>query len=152
MQTRDCKDVDAQFARKKPCVDCPFRNDGKALKLAEGRLESILGGLLSQADGTFHCHETVYKEGNENFDANGNYAPTEIHQCAGAASVMQKLGQDTQIVQVAMRMGIIKHDHYEKSHPLTIDPNALDREAIHKSISQRREEVVNQVKEKLLIR
>ena len=46
---------------KKPCFDCPFRNDEKAIPLMKGRIEEIAGGLLEDNDSSFNCHNAQTK-------------------------------------------------------------------------------------------
>lgn len=119
-------EVDNQFSLKKPCADCPFRNDGAAIELMPGRKEEILAGLLTGASQSFACHKTVHRDDGRNFDDEGNYAPVSVSQCPGAAAVARKLGRDTVMAQIAIRLGVIASDHFDKALSLTIDLGDLD--------------------------
>jgi len=118
--------VKHQFDLRKPCANCPFRNDSKAIDLQPGRREQIIEDLLSGKQTTFHCHKTVYREDGRNHDEDGNYVPADVCQCPGAMAVARKFGRDTVMVQVATRLGAIPHDHYDDALPLTLEPEDLD--------------------------
>lgn len=109
-----------QFSLTKPCANCPFRNDEQAIELEVGRKEQIIEELLSGVAPTFHCHKTVYRKDGRNFDDEDNYRPVDVCHCPGAAAVSKKYGRDTAMVQVATRLGYIRHDHYDEALPLTI--------------------------------
>lgn len=115
-----------QFAVRKPCANCPFRADGGAIDLQAGRREQILGDLLSQRASTFHCHKTVYRSDDRNFDDEGDFKPQDVAHCAGAAAVVQKLNRDMQSVQLAIRLGVIPEDHYADAHTETLGPADID--------------------------
>lgn len=121
------------FALKKPCEDCPFRNDDKAVELSPGRREEIMEGLLSGQDSAFHCHKTVYRAGASNFNEEGEYKPKDVAMCAGAMALAKKLGRDPQMVQIAERLGWIKEGHYDEAASEVIDPSDLniDRRKVH---------------------
>ncbi len=127
--------MEKQFALKKPCANCPFRNDKDAIELAPGRKEQIIEDLLSGTQSTFHCHKTVYREDGRNFE-DEQYKPVDVCQCPGAAAVARKFGRDTAMVQIASRLGVIAPDHYDEALPLTIDPSELkvDLQRCHLSI------------------
>ncbi len=119
-----------QFAVRKPCANCPFRNDDHAIPLQPGRRESIIEGLLSGQHETFSCHATVYRKDGRNHDENENYRPVDVSVCPGAAAVARKFGRDLTIVQLATRLGFIPYEHYDEALPLTLEPEDLpiDRE------------------------
>ncbi|MCH8552503.1 MAG: hypothetical protein LAT62_11235 [Natronospirillum sp.] len=108
------------FSVTKPCANCPFRCDGNAIDLAPGRRDDILNGLLRGGDPTFSCHKTVYRNDGRNFAEEGAYDPTDVSVCAGAEAVLEKIGRNSQIVQIAKRLGVIAPDHYHLAHPQTI--------------------------------
>lgn len=110
------------FSLRRVCQNCPFRKDAQAIDLAEGRKEQIIEDLLSGKSTTFHCHKTVYREGADNFDEEGNYRPNDVMMCPGAMAVARKLGRDPQMIQVAERMGWIEPDHYAEAMSETLDP------------------------------
>lgn len=118
--------MEKQFSLKKPCANCPFRNDEQAIDLNVGRREQIIEDLLSGLATTFHCHKTVYRDDDRNFDENGDYQPNDICHCPGAIAVSKKYGRETTVVQVATRLGIIEFDHYDSALPLTLDVDDLD--------------------------
>lgn len=85
------------FKLKKPCANCPFRNDlPPELKgwLGRERAENIARSVL-QEDKTFQCHKTF-----------GN--PHGGSMCAGALAMLKKAGKEessfgNQAVQIAER-------------------------------------------------
>lgn len=86
-----------QFALRKPCANCPFRNDDKAIALQPGRREEILEGLLSGAHETFSCHKTVFRDDGRNHDEDGRYRPVDVSRRGGcrqniSVSIEPKLG------------------------------------------------------------
>lgn len=115
----------SQFKLTKPCPNCPFRRDEKAIELQEGRREQIIEDLLSGESTTFHCHQTVYRDDGRNHDEDGNYGPVDVCHCPGAAAVSRKYGRDTTMVQIASRLGFISSDHYDSAAELTLDPEDL---------------------------
>lgn len=114
-----------QFALRKPCANCPFRNDDKAIALQPGRREGILEGLLSGAHETFSCHKTVFRDDGRNHDEDGRYRPVDVSVCPGAAAVARKFGRDLTIVQLATRLGLIENDHYDEAIALTLSPEHI---------------------------
>jgi hypothetical protein len=117
--------MDKQFSLRKPCPNCPFRNDDDAIYLEPGRREEIIERLLAGEDGSFPCHKTVYRKDGRNHDEEGQYKPVDICQCPGAAALSRKFGRDTVIVQIATRLGFIGPGHYDEANKLTIDPSDL---------------------------
>ena len=115
-----------QFSLKKPCANCPFRNDGRAIELQPGRREDILHEILSQRSATFPCHKTAHRPDGRNFDEDGNYAPTDVSVCPGAAAVARKFGRDLQIVQLGYRLGFISENHYDEAMSETMEPSDFD--------------------------
>ncbi|KRW83706.1 hypothetical protein [Marinobacter sp. P4B1] len=121
-----------QFALRRPCANCPFRNDDQAIELMPGRREQIIQDLLTGAAGTFHCHRTVYRSDSRNHDEEGNYRPVDVCHCPGAAAMTQKVGgRDMTLVQIAKRLRMIGLDHYDDALPLTIEPDELDLDLIN---------------------
>lgn len=117
--------MDKQFSLKKPCANCPFRNDGQAIDLMPGRKEEIIESLLNGESMTFSCHKTVYRPDGVNFNDDGEYTPKEVSHCPGAAAVARKFGRDTVAVQVASRLGFIDEDHYDGALEGTLEPQDL---------------------------
>lgn len=55
------------------CSNCPFKDDGKAIKLVKGRVDEIKEMLLESHVNSFNCHKTVY-----NLDV--NMEPVTTHK------------------------------------------------------------------------
>lgn len=108
---------DATFNLRKPCANCPFRNDDKAIPLHKGRREEIIGSLVSGREASFICHKTLHT---------GGKTPTKPSVCPGAAAVSRKMGRDTVIIQLAMRMGVIDDGFLNEALKCTIEPEYLD--------------------------
>ena len=88
-----------------------------AVKMAE------LGSESLQAT---YRHSRQFLRGVTDFDDEGNYHPTDVCQCPGAAAVARKYGRDTVMVQVATRMGVIPEDHFDSALELTIGKDQLN--------------------------
>lgn len=113
------------FAVKRPCSNCPFRNDEDAISLEARRREGIIESLLSGEHTTFHCHKTVYRRDDRNHKKNGDYVPVDVSQCPGAAAIARKFGRDSVMVQIATRLGVIPPDYYDEAMGLTIEIEQL---------------------------
>lgn len=114
-----------QFALTRPCAECPFRNDDKAIKLDPGRKRGLIQGLLTGQTSTFHCHKTVYRSDGRNHDEQGNFHPVDVQHCPGAISVTRKAGGETTAAQLAVRLGVIQVEHYDAADSLTLSPDEL---------------------------
>tara|TARA_Y100001956_G_scaffold28119_1_gene27775 strand:+ start:2239 stop:2661 length:423 start_codon:yes stop_codon:yes gene_type:complete len=114
---------DVTFARKRPCSNCPFRNDEKAIELSDGRLEDIITSLLTGREVSFNCHKTVYGDLDDIID--GNTPPVAPSVCPGAAAVARKFGRDMVIIQVGTRMGVIESNFLDDALSRTIEPESL---------------------------
>ncbi len=100
---------------KRPCANCPFRNDGKGILLRPQRLASIVDGLLKDDMSTFNCHKTL---------------DTEPQTCAGAIAALDKLGRLPFIGRLAVDAGVIEQSDLEASKAMVIDPNTLELESM----------------------
>lgn len=96
-----------KFDMKKPCDDCPFRRDGKGIRLMDNRWEELTDALVCQQE-TFTCHKTVRydlaeedEDGNEHHPADGN----EQH-CAGAAIWLESINRPNQMMRIAERLSL----------------------------------------------
>lgn len=80
-----------------PCAHCPFRNDIPPF-LTSVRVREIEDSLER---GEFPCHETV------TYDDEGEHVPMrdEAH-CAGALILKEKLGESSQMMRIAERLGM----------------------------------------------
>lgn len=95
---------------KRPCSNCPFRNDGKAIELRDGRLRSIVEVLLADDRETFVCHKTLSKD---------------RKTCAGAVGIMSRLGRLPVIARLGLSLGVITHDDIATSASMVVDPDGL---------------------------
>ena len=102
-----------KFNLKKPCKDCPFRNDKEHQKgwLGGERAEEIYDGLVS--GNVFPCHKTHdYTED----DGNGQFHHQKDHQfCAGALIMLEKTGEamQSQAIRMAERFGFYNHKNLD---------------------------------------
>jgi len=102
------------FNLRRPCGDCPFRDD-KPFYLGESRREEIVESITT-GDQSFQCHQTTHHDG-EHFDDEGYYhAEGDEEHCAGAMTLLEKNGRANQMMRIAERIGL-----YDRS--------ALDMEA-----------------------
>lgn len=95
---------------KRPCSNCPFRNDGAGVELREGRLQNIVKGLLADDTRTFVCHKTL---------------DSERMTCAGAVGVLSKAGRLPVIARLGLVYGVITQNDIEASAVMVIDPQSL---------------------------
>lgn len=105
------------FALKRPCTNCPFRNDDSAIVLNEGRKEDIILSILRGDSPSFSCHKTIYREDNK--------VRSEPSVCPGAAAVARKFGRDMVIIQVAIRLSVIENTFLDEAIERTISPSEL---------------------------
>ena len=86
----------------KYCSNCPFKDNGKAINLQKGRVDSIKEELLGSPQNSFNCHKTVY-----NLD--DQMQPTEeqkLKMCYGAFRFLLENGSSNQQMQIAYRMDL----------------------------------------------
>ena len=95
---------------KRPCSDCPFRNDGAGIELHPGRLDGIVSELLADDRHTFVCHKTLYT------------LDTQRMTCAGAVGAMFKLGRLPVVARLGLAVGVITVKDIEASAAQVIDP------------------------------
>lgn len=73
------------------CPNCPFKDDGKAIKLVKGRVDEIKEMLLESHVNSFNCHKTVY-----NLDVNMEPVTThkqQLKMCYGAYKYLKDNGK-----------------------------------------------------------
>lgn len=92
---------------KRPCSNCPFRNDGQGIELQPGRLEGIIQGMLSDDQQTFVCHKTLDKE---------------RKTCAGFVGVMSKLNRLPIIARLGITYGVITIADVRACENMVIEP------------------------------
>ena len=107
------------FDLKKPCEDCPFRNDKEHQRgwLGEDRASEIERSLSRH---TFPCHKTT------KHDDDGNYQqrPKEQH-CAGALIMLEHMEQPSQMMRIAERLGMYDRAKLEMDSPVFEDDSAF---------------------------
>lgn len=109
--------VDMKFDLKKPCKDCPFRNDKPQNKgwLGEERAKEIYQTLMN--DGLFPCHKTHdYSRSNDD----GKFEHQDSHQfCAGALIMLEN--ENTTFNSFPLRMAVslemLDRDRLDKNSP-----------------------------------
>lgn len=88
----------------KMCSNCPFRDNGKAIHLEEGRVDQIKAYLLSDDQGSFSCHKTAHNLDTEMNGYKGE--PQKPKMCAGAYEYLKKEGRPNLMMRLAVSMGI----------------------------------------------
>lgn len=101
---------------KRPCANCPFRNDGEGIPLNTGRLESIVEDLLESDITTFVCHKTLQGE---------------KMTCAGAVGLMSKMKRLPVIARLGLACGVITEDDIAASAAMVISPSDLNLPALN---------------------
>lgn len=106
-----------KFDLKKPCKDCPFRNDKPHQKgwLGEQRADEIYQSLLD--GGNFPCHKTHdYTD-----DDDREFKHQDSHQfCAGALIMLNKEHNtlQSQALRMAIRLGLYNPNDLDVSSPV----------------------------------
>lgn len=106
-----------KFELKRPCKDCPFRNDKPHQKgwLGKERATAIYEGLLD--GGCFPCHKTHdYAD-----DDTGKFQHQEGHQfCAGALIMLENENMtfQSQALRMAVRLRLYRPDNLDKNSPV----------------------------------
>lgn len=110
------------FKLKKPCANCPFRNDDQAIELSPGRLESI-ASEITQGDGKlFFCHKTLSGDTNDE-DEGESYTPGEKDAvCAGALAFQLKHGRVPIPARFAFITGEADYKDFEAVFDSIIEP------------------------------
>jgi hypothetical protein len=97
------------YCRTTPCADCPFRTDIPAY-LSKARVREIEHSLERSE---FHCHKTTEHDDDGEVAASGK----ELH-CAGALILKEKLGESSQMVRIAERMGMYDASKLDMDAPV----------------------------------
>jgi hypothetical protein len=79
-----------------PCANCPFRREG-FLPLRAGRVQDIAAEQLKPEGKTFACHKTTQ----------GRRGSAGHSHCAGALLFQKNNKHETQLVQIAQRLGML---------------------------------------------
>lgn len=98
------------FALKRACPDCPFRKDG-GIRLTRGRTIEVAGYFITGQGGTFPCHRTV-KDDDEDDDQPRPISP-DWQLCAGGMIFADKVGRSSAMMQLGIRLGLMKLDQLE---------------------------------------
>lgn len=96
------------FELKRPCANCPFRNDAQAIGLAAGRLDQIKRDLLSDDHSSFDCHKSVYRK-----NSTVQKPKDQRKMCAGAASFLMEQGRPTVSMRLAFSLGLMTPNHWQ---------------------------------------
>lgn len=115
-------DLKSVFSLKKPCGNCPFRCDDKAIPLEPGRLKGIVDGLHKDDSTVFHCHKSVHsKDGGEWNVETGEYEPSGKEKvCRGALIYMNEQGRLPVLARIAIAMGELNFNELKSQAPLVI--------------------------------
>ncbi|WP_339118998.1 hypothetical protein [Halomonas sp. BMC6] len=110
------------FKLKKPCANCPFRNDDQAIELAPGRLEDIASEITSGDGKAFFCHKTLSGERDDEYEEEGYYPGEKDAVCAGALAFQIKHGRIPIVARFAFMTGEAKVEDYEALFDRIISP------------------------------
>jgi len=89
----------------KMCSNCPFRDNGKAMHLKEGRVDQLKEMLRSDSMNSFNCHKTVY---DLDTDMNTSGSNQALKMCAGAYEYLKSINQPNIQMSLAEAWGIEK--------------------------------------------
>lgn len=84
-----------------PCKMCPFKKDTMEGWLGKERAEEIIHSIYKMGDG-FTCHNT------NDFSGEDVAVTIDSKGCAGAAILLDKVGQHNAAMQIAYRLGYFK--------------------------------------------
>lgn len=93
------------FDLPRPCADCPFLRVG-AIDLREGRIESIVRGLLADDHQWFICHKTLHKDHS---------------QCVGSMVLLLRLDAPNVSMRMAAAYGMLDYARLRALDALVID-------------------------------
>lgn len=96
---------------KRPCRDCPFKNDVSYQRgwLGAQRSKEIINTLFVR-DGTFACHKTI-----------GGHESKQQH-CAGAMILMERQGKANQYMRIMERVGMYDRNALDMNTPVFDTP------------------------------
>lgn len=111
-------DVSGRFAIKRPCGNCPFRNDVPRY-LSPGRYAQI-GHDLTRLGHSFTCHKTIDydRREEEGGDGGGHVTGDRERQCAGAMIWLNSQKRPNQMMQVMERLGIFDPSRLDMAAPV----------------------------------
>lgn len=104
------------YTLKEPCPECPFRDDIKPYLNAD-RAEEICN-----AD-SFACHKTTQSDSE---DEEGEMLVTDKSQmCAGYLILREKMGQPSQMMRIAERIGLYDRRKLKMDSPVFEDADEM---------------------------
>ncbi len=84
------------------CKNCPFKDNGKAIHLEEGRVDQIKATLLKSDNESFNCHKTAY-----NLDEDMNPTlPQKLKMCYGAYLYLKEQNKPNLQMKLATHLGM----------------------------------------------
>lgn len=101
-----------RFNLKKPCRDCPFKNDRSFIGLSADRKQEIVDSIVKDI-APFTCHKTILHD-----DDGEGYATDNTEHCAGAAILLEKNARPGAYLQVAARLGVYDPDKLDMGSPV----------------------------------
>lgn len=107
-----------RFGLKRPCANCPFRNDRPEQEgwLGAERASDIVDAITRQ-QGTFSCHKT------NSHDEEGRVMETrDSEHCAGALILLEKLEKPNQMMRIAERLGLYDRTKLDMDSPVFNTP------------------------------
>ncbi|WP_020397108.1 DUF6283 family protein [Thiolinea disciformis] len=103
-----------QFNLKRPCANCPFRNDKPDQQgwLGALRAADIIVAITAQ-QGTFSCHKTT------DIGDEGEVIETKNTQhCAGALILLEKIERPNQMMRWMERIGKYDRNRLDMNAPV----------------------------------
>jgi hypothetical protein len=103
-----------KFDLKKPCANCPFRNDRPDQEgwLGEERAADIIDAI-TRLQGTFSCHKT------NGHDDEGEAIVNENSQhCAGALIMLEHNQEPNQMMRIMERLGFYDRTKLDMDAPV----------------------------------
>jgi hypothetical protein len=85
-----------------------------------GRVEGIIEDLINHKTTGFSCHKTVGRSETNAIEGR--------KECAGALITLEKLGHQTQLMQVMHRLGLYEPQDLKPAYDLVIDPPLVEYE------------------------
>jgi hypothetical protein len=102
----------AYFRLRKPCKNCPFRNDtARPFYLGRPRRLEIAGAL--RAGSTFTCHETTVPVEDDDSGTLDMTDGPKAAMCAGALATMERERISSQAVRMALGFGMTTTEHLD---------------------------------------
>ena len=110
------------FRLKRPCGNCPFRTDGKAIGLMAGRLDEITTEITTGDGKPFFCHKTLSGEPSDERP----YTPGDRDAiCAGALIYQLKVGRVPIPIRLAFSLGEYSYEDLMAHADTIIEPSDL---------------------------